>query len=103
MNRSFFIAPLALCIILTSGCAFLSGTPGDKPSSTSPKIVTSSAQKHQFWNDSSLFGSIPKNMQAEGDQSCSRDGNGKAIGYHPHPKKYDDTYFTGPGYLCLMN
>ncbi|NDL62528.1 hypothetical protein [Acerihabitans arboris] len=101
MKRSLFLIPLAFIILSSSGCSYLSGTPGDKPSTSSPKIVTPSGQK-QFWNNPGLFGAVPKNLQDEGNSSCARDGNGKAIGYHPHPKKYDGSYFSGAGYLCSM-
>ncbi|WP_410013983.1 hypothetical protein [Sodalis sp. C49] len=101
MNKSIFLIPLSFLILMSSGCSYLSGTPGEQPSNVSPKIVTAAGQK-QFWNDPGLFGAVPKNQQQEGDNACARDGNGKAIGYHPHPKKYDGTYFPGGGYLCRM-
>jgi hypothetical protein len=101
LNRSTYIIPLAIIILSSAGCSYLSGTPGSNPSSTSPRIVTASGQK-QLWNDAGLFGAVPQNLQEQGDNTCARDGNGKAIGYHPHPKKYDGSYYPGPGYLCSM-
>ncbi|NDL63745.1 hypothetical protein [Acerihabitans arboris] len=101
MNKSITLASLVFFIMFSSGCAYFSGSPGEKPSDTSPKISTPPGQK-QYWNNASLFGPVPNNLKKEGDKKCAMDGNGEAIGYHPRPKKYDGSYFSGPGYLCLM-
>lgn len=90
-----------LFVLLSPGCSLLSGTPGDKPSDVSPKIVTPSGQK-QYWNDAGLFGPVPTDLQREGNIACANTHDGPAIGYHPHPKQFDGTYFPAAGYLCSM-
>ncbi len=89
---------LSLSAIL-SGCAYINTGPGSYPSSNPPRLTSPPGQK-QVWDDASLFGPIPAEYQAEGDQHCARQGDGKAIGYHPNPRKYDGSYFGKRGYLC---
>ncbi|MEA9391861.1 hypothetical protein SJI19_15135 [Acerihabitans sp. TG2] len=96
----FYIAFLTASIVL-SGCSSLGFGPGSKPSSTAPKITTPPGQK-QYWDNASLFGPVPTEYQAEGNEACQTQGNKKAIGYYPNPKKYDGTYFGKRGYLCTL-
>ncbi|XBS71490.1 hypothetical protein ABK905_11480 [Acerihabitans sp. KWT182] len=92
---------LAGAALLFSGCAYFNFTPGDKPSSTAPKLVSPPGQK-QFWDNAKLFGPVPKEYQDEGNQECARQHNGKAIGYHPDPKDYYGHPFGKRGYLCAL-
>jgi len=99
MKKTIHSVILISFIIFSSGCAYFGLRPGDKPSDTPPQLVTPPGQK-QFWNNSKLFGPVPKEYQAEGNKECVAQGNKTAIGYHPNPKKYDGTFFGKRGYLC---
>ncbi len=101
MKKTTVSILLASFMLFSSGCAYLNFTPGDKPSDTAPKLVSPPGQK-QFWNNAKLFGPVPKVYQAEGDKECAAQGDGKAIGYHPHPKDYYGKDFGKRGYLCSV-
>ncbi len=59
-----------------------------------------------YWDHSSKFGAIPKELFSEAEQFCSqlnnRDGiRFTAIGYHPMAQDFNGTTFTGGGYFCI--
>ncbi|ROR15470.1 hypothetical protein [Erwinia sp. JUb26] len=89
---------LTVIPLFTTGCISLS--PSEKPSATSPQLQASG--KAKLWNDATLFGKVPATLQHEGDVKCAAQHKGAAIGYHPHAKKADGSYFQGNAYLCSM-
>ncbi|MEJ4043810.1 hypothetical protein [Erwinia sp. SLM-02] len=89
---------LTVIPLLTTGCISLS--PSEKPSATSPQLQSSG--RTSLWNDASLFGKVPSTLQHEGDVKCAAMHKGPAIGYHPHAKKSDGSYFQGNAYLCSI-
>jgi hypothetical protein len=99
MNKIMTSIILLSASALLSSCAYINTGPGSSPSATAPRLITPPGQK-QVWDDASLFGPVPAAYQREGDQYCSALGDGKAIGYHPNPRKYDGSYFGKRGYLC---
>jgi len=96
-----FKAALILLVLplVTAGCTSIG--PGDKPSPTPPHLLKNTAKVH-YWNDAGLFGKITPELQSEGNARCASLGEGDAIGYHPHAKKADGTYFEGNAYLCSL-
>lgn len=101
MIKTTLIPLFVIFTMLTSGCAYIDSRPGDKPSATSPKLVSPPGQK-QFWNSAKLFGPVPAIYQDEGNKECAAQKNGKATGYHPNPKDYYGNYFGKRGYLCAF-
>ncbi|TCL03283.1 MULTISPECIES: hypothetical protein [Sodalis] len=101
MIRNLTSIIFGVFIMLFSGCAYFNFTPGDKPSATSPKLVSPPGQK-QFWNNAKLFGPVPAMYQDEGNKECAAQGDGKAIGYHPDPKDYYGKSMGKRGYLCAV-
>lgn len=96
MKKSSWIA-IAIVSATLGGC-FMTG-PGDKPSATAPQLVKNAAGE-LAWSDITLFGPVPADKKATGDEICSGENLAGAWGYHPKAKGLDGKSFPAGGYLC---
>ena len=77
----------------------------DHYDSTPPKILIDPSG-FAYWDHSSKFGVIPKELFSQAQQFCSQLNNSNsirytAIGYHPMAQDIDGKTFIGGGYFCI--
>jgi len=84
---------------LLYACVMSQPMPGAAPSATPPQLIPDGDTL--IWNDPSLFGPVPPQLQFIGDLSCARDGFERAIGYHPGALDPAGRPVTDGGFYCL--
>ncbi|MDZ7852534.1 MAG: hypothetical protein U5L98_07760 [Halomonas sp.] len=92
-------AGITALFLALSGCATSMEGPGAYPAETPPKLIEKG--EHPTWNDPGLFGPVPAELQAMGDEVCQSDNYRHAIGYHPEARDINGSPIPGGGFLCV--
>lgn len=99
MNKSS-VASIGLLGEVAFGLSACAVGPSSKASDTPPRIVTD-ADKRNVWNNPALFGPVPANLQATGDQACQKSGFKAATGYHPKAEDINGKPIKDGAYFCV--
>jgi hypothetical protein len=91
------LAVLLAALPMLVSCV-MAPVPGSAPAATPPQLLKS--DDGLIWNDATLFGPIPAQLQQNGDKVCRRIGYERAIGYHPKAKDKNGKTMKGGGYYC---
>lgn len=94
---------------LTAGCATSpqsSGSSGAKGDSSlkAPRLVKKDSAV--VWSGQELFGPVPAELAASGNEACNAAGGGKrmkAAGFHPQAARLDGSVFPKGGFLCVVD
>ena len=98
MMQTKYLGGIALVALAITGCTATS--PSNVASSTAPRMITN-ADKGNVWNDPSLFGPVPANLQAKGDKDCQNAGFKAATGYHPKGQDLSGKPYQDGAYYCI--
>lgn len=96
--KAFIVSCTAIALL--SGCASMAPAgPSGEPSQTPPRIISINDSK--AWDNPSLFGKVPPDLQSIGDAYCRDFGFERAAGYHPKAMDENGDRFDGGGYYCV--
>jgi len=99
---------VSLSTILLSGCSLMGGAPANvAPSEIPPQLVYDKDADGKIhpeslaWDRPDAFGSVPKNLQAKGNENCQAANFRVAVGYHPKALNAKGSPIPGGAYLCM--
>lgn len=91
-------AGISVVLLALSGCVTTPQGPGPVPADTPPKLIQKG--ENPIWNDPGLFGPVPSEQQARGNEICRSANYRHAIGYHPEARDIDGRRLPNGGFLC---